>query len=173
MAVDGVKLILSLIQYQGIYYSMMEPYLLFNNRYNLPSRAESIYFFDKFEQPIHTLLHRPSWNEEGKMQTTALYQPFRQPIFVNQKIPDLSKMKHPEFPDLKFPMINTPWLNNDNTIYSYVQLFHMFKFEKVYPEYLWGHYGEVLPQPQVPHHLWLKTLELFSEWYEEVDTFHG
>ena len=49
----------------------------------------------------------------------------------------------------------------------------MFKFEKVYPEYLWGHYGEVLPQPQSPDHLWLKTLKLYSEWYDEVDTWHG
>ena len=50
----------------------------------------------------------------------------------------------------------------------------MFKFEKVFPEYLWGHYGEWCePQPQSPDHLWLKTLDLYSEWYEEVDTWHG
>lgn len=49
MAVDGIKLIFSLIQFSGLYYSMMEPYLMFNGRYNLPSDAESVYFFDKFE----------------------------------------------------------------------------------------------------------------------------
>ena len=49
----------------------------------------------------------------------------------------------------------------------------MFKYEKVYPEYLWGHYGEHMPQHQVPDHLWLKTLDIFSEWYEPVETLHG
>jgi hypothetical protein len=61
MTVDGIKLVFSIITYTGIYYSMMEPYLLFNGRYNLPTDAQSVYFFDKFEQPIHTLLHQPSW----------------------------------------------------------------------------------------------------------------
>jgi hypothetical protein len=48
-------------------------------------------------------MHQPSWQNDGQVQTTALYQPFRQPIFVNNKIPDLGLMKHPELPDLKFP----------------------------------------------------------------------
>ena len=87
MAVDGIKLILSIIQYQGIYYSMLEPYNIFNGRshhlYIGPPDEKtgkprfetpmSVYYFDKFEQPVHLLSHR---NIRG-LQTTSMYQPFR------------------------------------------------------------------------------------------------
>ena len=159
MVVDGVKLIFSIIQYQGIYYSMLEPYNIFNGRsphlYIGPpdpktgkstfETPHSIYYFDKFEQPVHLLSHSPI----NGLQTTSMYQPFRQPIFVNKRIPDLTKLVHPANPDLTFPMINSPWINNDNTLYAYIHLYHMFEYEGVYPEYLWGHYGECLPQPQL------------------------
>lgn len=81
---------------------------------------------------------------------------------------------HPQWKHLRYPDINTPWINNDNTIYSYVQLFNQFKHEQIYPEYMWGHYGEVFPRTdEHPDQLWLQQLEIFKEWYDEVDTFYG
>jgi len=151
MAVNGVKLINSVIQYQGIYYSMLEPYSIFNGRsphlYTVDEDghstfvpAHSVYYFDKYEQPVHLLHH-----SQEPFKTTAMYQPFRQPIFVNTKLPDLSKMTHPNYSNLSFPLINSPWVNNENTLNAYLHLYHMIKFEEKYPEYLWGHYGECLP----------------------------
>ena len=86
MAVDGVKLIFSIIQYQGIYYSMLEPYDIFTGRsqhlhvgpldkttgkprFETP---QSIYYFDKFEQPVHLLSHIPHRRIRG-LQTTSMY----------------------------------------------------------------------------------------------------
>jgi len=70
--------------------------------------AESIYFLDKYVQPIHTVLH-----SQEPYQTTALYQPFRQPIFTNKLIPDPNSFEHPSMPGLKIPQINAPWVNNE------------------------------------------------------------
>ena len=30
-----------------------------------------------------------------------------------------------------------------------------------------------MPQPQLPDHIWMKSINLFKEWYDEIDTFHG
>lgn len=49
----------------------------------------------------------------------------------------------------------------------------MFEYEGVYPEYLWGHYGECLPQPQLQDHLWLKVVGIYEKWYDVIDEFHG
>jgi hypothetical protein len=44
----------------------------------------------------------------------------------------------------------------------------------VYPEYLWGHMAENMDEPQSPDNLFLKTMELYKEWYDVVDDeFHG
>ena len=97
--------------------SMLEPYLIFNDgRFpglsgnssaaESPAQVESVYFFDKFFQPPHLVLHQPSWRAQGNStghQTTTLYQSFGDPIFINDNIPDLSTLKHPEFPELSYP----------------------------------------------------------------------
>ena len=65
MVIDGLKYIFAFLQYRGLYYSMLEPYLIFNGysphlyskdpTNNQPivnaenfNQAESVYFFDKF-----------------------------------------------------------------------------------------------------------------------------
>ena len=71
---------------------MLEAYYIFNGRsphlyrdFDMSDsskfeRAESIYFLEKFEQPIHTLLHKPEWDTwgtqkwaDGRLKTTAIY----------------------------------------------------------------------------------------------------
>ena len=51
---------------------MLEPYYIFNgyseqlyDENGVFRRARSVYFFEKYEQPIHTLLHKPSWDTFG------------------------------------------------------------------------------------------------------------
>lgn len=114
------------------------------------NQAESVFFFDKFAQPVHLLLHQQGdpKNRSSNLQTTGLYQPFRQPSFVNKRIQTnvMQRLRHPSYPDLRFPQINSPWINNDITVFEYLQLYHMFTKEKVYPEYLWGHYGDGIPK---------------------------
>ena len=105
MLQDVFKYVTHIFHYSGVFCSMLEPYLIFNgfsnqlyiNQTMKPEnfrRAQSVFFLEKFEQPIHTLLHKPSWDTWGtqnwtdpSLQTTALYQAFRQPVFVNRIVP--------------------------------------------------------------------------------------
>ena len=62
MAIDGIKMILAILHYREVYFSMMEPYDIFNGRsphlYTGPINeltgkpsfvpAESVYYFDMF-----------------------------------------------------------------------------------------------------------------------------
>lgn len=59
------------IAYTGFYFTMLEPYYIFSgqtphlyldgNMSNPDSfrRAESVFFFAKYDQPIHLILHKP------------------------------------------------------------------------------------------------------------------
>jgi hypothetical protein len=92
MFLNAKGYIIHMLFFSGPLNSMLEPYLIFNGRTphlymdgNMSNpesfrRAESVYFLEKFEQPIHTLLHKPSWDTwgtndwaDGSLQTTALY----------------------------------------------------------------------------------------------------
>ena len=62
----------ALFHFQGVFISMLEPYYIFNgyseqlyDENGVFRRARSVYFFEKYEQPIHTLLHKPSWDTFG------------------------------------------------------------------------------------------------------------
>ena len=131
--VDMIKYVYaSSLSYTGITYTMLEPYLIFNGRTphlytdgNMSNpdsfqRAESIYFFEKYEQPIHLLLHKPSWDSSGtatwadsQLQTTALYHSMRVPYFVNHKMPPLTGLRHPVKPEAIVPAPDAMWLNNE------------------------------------------------------------
>lgn len=52
-------------------------------------------------------------HSQNKLQTTVLYQPFRSPVFVNQKLKKLGKLKHPVDPSLKVTQFFAPWRDND------------------------------------------------------------
>ena len=84
----------------------------------------------------------------------------------------MTLLEHPEFPKSNIPSMNALWLNHDNQNYPLFELFHQFKNEQVFPEYIWGHHGDALPMPQGEDYLWLKGLGLFKEWYDIVDEFH-
>ena len=73
-----------------------------------------------------------------------MYQPFRQPVFVNKKMPDVSTLKHPKSEKIKFPEFNAPWFNHDNQNYPLFEIFNLIKNENLFPEYIWGHYGDGL-----------------------------
>ena len=92
MFLNSKSYIIMLIFFEGQLSSMLEPYYIFNgwtphlykdgNMSNPASfqRAQSVYFLEKFEQPIHLLLHKPKWDTwgtetwaDGSLQTTGLY----------------------------------------------------------------------------------------------------
>ena len=143
MVWDANSFLCSPFAFGGVTHTMLEPNLVFNGRtphlyadgdMSNPAgfrRAESVYFLEKFEQPIHLLLHKPAWERsgtadwaDGSLQTTALYQPFRQPAFVNRRMPEMTGLQHPEQPDVTIPGVNALWLNHDDQNYPLFELFH-------------------------------------------------
>ena len=88
-------------------------------------------------------------------------------------MPDMTHLLHSEFPNVTIPSMNAFWLNHDQQNYPLFQLYHQFKVEQIYPEYIWGHHGDGLYMSKGEDYLFLKALEKFKEWYEVVDTLHG
>lgn len=196
MGVECVRYCVCPFYYAGLSHSELEPNLIFKGETphlyengdmtNASSfkRAESIYFLEKFEQPIHLLLHKPEWDRtgtatwaDGSLQTTALYQPFRQPVFVNPMLPDMLGLIHPQGPNKTLPAVNAAWINHEEQSYPLIQLFHQFETEQIYPEYIWGHHGAIdrclQSWPFGEHHYFELAIQKFYKWYDIVDTFHG
>ena len=116
--------------YQGIFYSSAEPHLLFRSVGNkVTEQPESVFVDDKFAVPIHSMLHSDS--AEG--QTTSLYKPFRQPLFVNKKTP-------PPSSEVQTPLVTAPWYDNENTNYVFIELLWQLRSEQPVPEYIVSHY---------------------------------
>ena len=61
------------------------------------------------------------------------------PYFVNDKLPDYSHLRHPEFPDLKIPQYSAPWVDNEKVQTSLNAVAYMLDKEHKFPEYYVGH----------------------------------
>ena len=165
MLQDSFIYVTGMFHFVGIYTTMLEPYLIFNgfsdhlyiNKTMKPEnfrRAQSVFFAEKFEQPAHTIMHKPSWDTWGtqnwtdpSLQTTTLYQAYRMPIFVNRITPVLLDLEHPAHGNFSVPALTAPWINRDQQYYPLIELYHSMKSGGAIPEYIYGHYpdGLVLP----------------------------
>ena len=70
-------------------------------------------------------------------------------MFVNKmyerQFPEMAEhLHHPFLPNATFPNINSPWVDNERQDPLFYQLLYQFKHDQVYPEYIFGHYADML-----------------------------
>ena len=113
--VSHIKSVLATFHLSTQYFNMLDSWLILNQLTGSLRNAtapQSVYFLEKYEQPVHLILHSQRSNP-----TLGLYQPFKVPIFMNKHLPDLKQFRHPTKPNLRLPLVNSPWVNNDYQMY--------------------------------------------------------